>query len=225
MNLASLQSLSRRVCHDGSKTKTSSLDVRELRYHVHSSISRHVSTLILMTRLLLTSFTTWRAHQRSNTSDDLIVLLQSRNALPKNTVLLRQLPVNFQLAPTKVMDEIIKTSPEIVVCCGMAEQRSLLTLERYGRNQQHQLETGLNLPNLKLGTRWTNISHDAGSYVCNHLYYQLLKYLKGQDHPTQGLFVHVPLLTEQNRELVAHDFELILSRLQNFRNPVELAVA
>ncbi|MBE7386010.1 MAG: peptidase C15 [Leptolyngbya sp. SIO1E4] len=178
-----------------------------------------------MASLLLTSFAPWRAHQRSNTSDDLVALLQSRNQLPEETVLMRHLPVHFQLAPCQVIATVAKTRPSIVVCCGMAEQRSLLTLERYARQEGHLLETDLPLPQLCQGTRWTHISDDAGSYVCNHLYYQLLGYGQKKCWPIQCLFVHVPLLTEHNRELIAQDFALILSRLKTSEAALKLTAA
>ena len=177
-----------------------------------------------MTSLLLTSFAPWRAHQPSNTSDDLIALLQSRNQIPEDTTLIRHLPVHFQLAPCRVISTIIKVRPSVVVCCGMAENRFLLTLERYARHENTLLETSLKLHQLCADTRWTTISNDAGTYVCNSLYYQLLAYVQKHKWPIQCLFVHVPLLTEHNRELIAYDFSLMLPRLQATQTSLKLAV-
>lgn len=178
-----------------------------------------------MPQLLITSFAPWRAHQRSNSSDDLIALLESQNQIPADTALIRHLPVNFQLAPCRVISEITRTCPTIVVCCGMAEQRLLLSLERYGRSQEQTLETSIDLSRLCTGTYSTVISHDAGNYVCNHLYHQLLNHIQMKRTPIQCLFVHVPLLTRQNRDLLASDFALILSRLSQMASSVEYAVA
>lgn len=167
-----------------------------------------------MTSLLLTSFAPWRAHQLSNASDDLIGLLESRNQIPPNASLIRQLPVHFQLAPSQVIATMLKIRPAVVVCCGMAEKRALLNLEQYACWNGDRRETPLNLSPLCVGTQWTEISHDAGDYVCNYLYYRLLAFVQKHRWPIQCLFVHVPLLTNSNRELVAHDFALILSRLR-----------
>lgn len=167
-----------------------------------------------MTSLLLTSFAPWRAHQLSNTSDDLLALLQSQGQIPEDAVLLRQLPVHFQLAPTEVIANLVTAKPAIVVCCGMAETRTHLTLERYGRLEGQCLTTSLDLPKLAIGTYWTDISEDAGDYVCNYLYFRLLTYIQENNLSTSGLFVHVPLLTQENQAWVAHDFALILKRLQ-----------
>lgn len=175
--------------------------------------------------ILLTSFAPWRAHQHSNTSDDLIALLASRNRLPKGTVLMRHLPVHFQLAPCTVKAAIAKNRPAVVVCCGMAEKRSLLTLERYGHGKGERLETRLDLTALRSDTHWTTISHDAGRYVCNALYYQVLSYLASSDAATQGLFIHVPLLTDYNRELIVRDFAVILSRIRKIATLQSYALA
>lgn len=178
----------------------------------------HIGVFTLMTSLLLTSFAPWRAHQLSNTSDDIIALLQSRNQLPKNSQLIRHLPVHYQLAPCQVISAMLKTHPRVVVCCGMAEKRLLLNLEQYAQWDGKFLETSLNLYELCADTQWTRVSHDAGTYVCNYLYYQLLAHVHKHRWPIQCLFVHVPLLTRENRELIARDFALILSRLQTIQN-------
>jgi len=166
-----------------------------------------------MSSLLLTSFAPWLAHQPSNASDDLITLLRSRNQLPDNTRLLRQLPVHFQLAPGQVIADLYQTRASVVVCCGMAERRSLLNLEQSARWEGNHLQTSLPLAALCQDTRWTKISHDAGDYVCNYLYYRLLDHIQKNGWSTQCLFVHVPPLTEHNRDILAQDFALILSRL------------
>ena len=178
-----------------------------------------------MAPLLVTSFAPWRAHQPSNASDDLIGLLQSKNQIPADTVLIRHLPVHFQLAPCQVISAMVKVRPRVVVCCGMAEQRSLLTLEKYGRQEDHVYQTHLNLTQLYTGTRWTKISDDAGTYVCNHLYYQLLAYIQKHRWPIQCLFVHVPPITKHNREFLVYDFALILSRLKAPAKQLELTAA
>ncbi|MEO0983915.1 MAG: peptidase C15 [Cyanobacteria bacterium J06639_14] len=166
-----------------------------------------------MPSLLLTSFAPWRAHQPSNASDDLICLLQDRQQIPADTVLIRQLPVHFQLAPCQVIAAMVKVRPAVVVCCGMAERRSLLTLERSARWEDNVYQTSLALDQLCLKTQWTEISDDAGTYVCNHLYYRLLAYVHKHRWPIQCLFIHVPPVTEHNREFVIHDFASILLQL------------
>ncbi|MFE4105676.1 pyroglutamyl-peptidase I family protein [Almyronema epifaneia] len=164
-------------------------------------------------RLLLTSFRPWRAHQVSNAADDLLVWLQQQALLPDNTVLLRQLPVSFQLAPAEVIAKIVWFQPRCVICCGMAENRHQLSLERQGICNNQPLQTSLHLPTLLQGTGLTEISEDAGTYVCNHLYFQVLQFLKQKSVNCQALFVHVPPLNQANLLTIAQDFCQILRQL------------
>ena len=50
----------------------------------------------------------------------------------------------------------------------------------------------------------------AGTFVCNHLYYSVLKHIQDTAIATQCIFVHVPVLTENNLESIVADFSLIL---------------
>ena len=166
-----------------------------------------------MPPILITSFAPWKAHQRSNASDDLLLELQQQRALPETTILMRQVPVNFQLAPCHIIAKLVELRPAVLVCCGMAEKRQRLSLELNGRCQETVLRTSLNLSELILGTRLTEISDCAGTYVCNHLYFKVLEFIQKTRCPTQAIFVHVPPLTLLNQEFIAADFTLILQRL------------
>lgn len=170
----------------------------------------------MTTAMLLTSFRPWKAHQLSNSSDDLLEVLAQHNQLPEDAVLLRHLPVNFQLAPTQVIAKLYECQPRLMICCGMAENRHRLTLERCGTQDDHRLITSLPLGGLRLGTRYTAISNSAGRYVCNHLYYRVLAQLQHIPWPCEALFVHVPVLTAANQTAIAADFALILQRLQGY---------
>lgn len=163
-----------------------------------------------MTQLLLTSFTTWLPHQLSNAADDLLVELQQRDR-KFDGHFLRQLPVDFELAPAQAIAHIQTLQPQIVVCCGMAESRSKLSVEAQAVNGNHVLKTRFDLPRLVAGLPTAEVSHDAGRFVCNATYYAVLKHL--QHSPSLGLFVHVPILTSANREAIVCDFEQLLARI------------
>ncbi|MBD2260208.1 peptidase C15 [Pseudanabaena sp. FACHB-2040] len=166
-----------------------------------------------MSTILLTSFAPWKADQRSNSSDDLLVSLQQRQELPDNALLMRQVPVNFHLAPCHIIAKLVELRPAVLICCGMAEKRHCLSLELNGRYEDKTLKTALNLPELIAGTRLTEISHCAGTYVCNHLYFKVLEFIQRTRCSTQAIFIHVPPLNPLNQEFVAADFTLILQRL------------
>ncbi len=162
-----------------------------------------------MNKLLLTSFAPWLSHHRSNASDDLLGLLPPDDRFN----LLRQLPVDTVLARQAVLAAMVQERPAGVVCCGMAEGRSLLTVEAQAREGATCYGTGLDLPKLIAGLTMTAISEDAGQFVCEGLYYGVLEALPRLDWPCFGLFVHVPLLTPDNQAIVLGDFRTILGRL------------
>lgn len=176
----------------------------------------HSSTSPMTKKILLTSFTTWLPHQKSNTSNDLFTELLKKSISFEKFYFLRKIPVDFELAPQQVVSKIEEIQPDCVICCGMAESRKTLTIESNGSCGNEVLRTAVNLNHLVRGLAITNISHDAGKFVCDRLYYSTLKYLYDHSLQTQCIFVHVPILTEENMDLVVADFLLIVQRMQSY---------
>jgi pyroglutamyl-peptidase len=164
--------------------------------------------------ILLTTFDTWKPTQPSNSSDDLIAELMRRKLLPRHIHLTRKIPVDFQLAPEKVLAIVETLQPDLIVCCGMAEKRSRLTVEANGKHQGDILYTSIPLKSLVEQTQATTISHNTGRFVCNYLYYSILKHIQLRQLKTHCLFVHVPLLKPENLEVTVQDFSTILKLLQ-----------
>ena len=164
-------------------------------------------------KFLLTSFDVWEPHQRSNSSDDLLTELLKQDLLPENSSLLQKIPVSFQLAPEFVIAQINELKPDVIICCGMAEARSVLTIESNGKGQQEIIHTSVDLERLIQRSIATQISHDAGSFVCNHLYYSVLRYLRERQLATQCIFVHVPVLNTANLPTIVQDFLIILQTI------------
>lgn len=162
--------------------------------------------------ILLTSFAIWKASQRSNASDDLLLEIAKTN-IASSLHLFRQLPVNVPVAKELVIGKIQQVQPHLVLCCGMAESRSKLNVESRAAVGDHVLHSALDLEALTMGLHNTEISEDAGRFVCNGLYYAILNYLQGHHTDARCLFVHVPVLTTTNREKVVADFSLILERV------------
>lgn len=167
--------------------------------------------------VLITSFRPWRVHQRSNSSDDLIAELYESGRLPADAVWLRQVPVSFALAPMRVINEIGRLRPRLVICCGMAEKRPHLSIERQAKAPLQTLQTPVNVSALLAGTLLSDVSDDAGSYVCNHLYYRVLKFINDARWQTVGIFIHVPVLSRENKRLILNDFIHIASKLAAFK--------
>lgn len=163
--------------------------------------------------LLITSFDIWEAHHVTNAADDLVGEFIQRWPLPDLQVL-RHLPVDFELAPARVIAALEGWQPQVVICCGMAEQRSRLTVESCGCHLDEVMTTAIDLENLIADLAMTDISHDAGRFVCNYLYYSVLKFIQTNQLPTQCIFVHVPLLNQRNIEPIVADFARIVQRMQ-----------
>lgn len=167
---------------------------------------------LALQNILLTSFGVWRPDQPSNSSDDLLQIVSATYANLAALRFLRQIPVHFEIAPQQVIAAIDTLRPSAVICCGMGEPRDKLGLESTAVSPQgHSLNSPLPLTLLSQELRTTEISHDAGQFVCNRLYYDTLNYL--QATPTPCLFVHVPRLTPQNSHPIAADFLQILDRI------------
>lgn len=159
--------------------------------------------------VLLTSFKTWLPHQRSNSSDDLLQALLKTHP-PSRLHFLRQLPVDFDLAPQQTIDRVNQLQPDRVVCCGMAEGRTKLSVE-FQAVADEVLHPKTDLDLLVAGLPHTEISRDAGRFVCNWLYYAMLKHFQGTEQDC--LFVHVPVLTAENLPTIAADFCCIVDRI------------
>ncbi|MEG4105776.1 pyroglutamyl-peptidase I family protein [Microcoleus sp. S13_C5] len=164
-------------------------------------------------KILLTSFDTWLPHQKSNSSDDLLAKISQRKSLPDSLIFLRKLPVDFQLAPNLAIAQINQLQPDTIICCGMAESRQKLTVESCACCARDILKTAVNLEPLVADLAATEISHEAGKFVCEALYYAVLKHLGDSQLSSKCIFVHVPILTDENTDKIVADFLLILTRL------------
>lgn len=165
------------------------------------------------TDILITSFVPWLAHQTSNSSDDLVAALCEQGKLTPGSIWLRHVPVCFDQAPAMVIQGLRRLRPRVIICCGMAESRTRLSIEQQAVCKEQILQTSVNVNNLLVGTTQSEISYDAGDYVCNHLYYQVLAAIDRYEIDTTAIFVHVPVLTDRNRAEIMNDFLRILTAL------------
>jgi pyroglutamyl-peptidase len=162
--------------------------------------------------VLITSFTTWKSNQPSNSSDDLLEEILQTRSLPPSVYFLRQLPVNTPVAKDLAIAQITQLNPQVMLCCGMAESRQKLSLESQASVGFQTLHTPMPLPDLMEDLTHSEISHDAGSFVCNSFYYSMMDYFKMQNLRCNCLFLHVPILTHVNRSQISIDFCKILNR-------------
>ena len=164
-------------------------------------------------KVLLTSFDIWKTEHKSNSSDDLLGLISAQELADYSLSFIRKLPVNSEVAPQIVISKIVEFQPDVVVCCGMAEKREILTIESQASCGEKVMKTSVDLSRLVVGLDGTEISNDAGKFVCEDLYYSVLKYLDKGCFKSKCIFVHVPILTAVNRDLILGDFLKILSKI------------
>jgi pyroglutamyl-peptidase len=155
-------------------------------------------------KILLTSFDTWLPHQKSNSSDDLLAKISQIQSLPNSLTFLRKLPVDFQEAPNLAIAEINQIQPE---------SRQKLSVESCACCETDILKTAVNLEPLVADLVATEISHEAGKYVCEALYYAVLKHICDARLGAKCIFVHVPILNDENIDNIVADFLLIMRRL------------
>lgn len=178
-------------------------------------------------QILITTFDVWLPHHCSNASDDLIAELLKHKLLPTQVTLLRKVVVDYELTLAAIFPVLEQLRPDLILCCGMAESRTAMTVESCAKHEGEVLQTAIDLDELVQGLKLTHISHDAGNFVCNHLYYHVLKAMLSssprgvsteQKLSSQCLFIHVPPLTPENSTLLMSDFMQILQKLDR---PIE----
>ncbi|MBE9117735.1 peptidase C15 [Lusitaniella coriacea LEGE 07157] len=171
----------------------------------------------MQTQILLTSFQTWLPHQHSNSSDDLLGAIESQLFPNFSLRFLRQLPVDIEKSSRRAIAQIDRTHPNAILCCGMAETRNTLTVESTAWRGNKSLQTTLSLDSIVANLSATEISHDAGKFVCEGLYYEVLNHIQHKQLPISCLFIHVPLLTPHNFSMISADFCQLLDRVAKLR--------
>jgi pyroglutamyl-peptidase len=134
------------------------------------------------------------------------------------------LPVEYKNSFDILKDEIDRLKPQKVFMFGLAQSREKISQEKKARNLNDCsladnsgviIQQGLINPNgeTTLSTAMTlqqkenwEISEDAGTYVCNDLYYRTLEY--AQKKHFQCLFIHIPLKSNFNLELEIKEYLL-----------------
>lgn len=164
-------------------------------------------------KILLTSFRLWLGHHTSNASDDLLWHLERASLRFADFHFLRRLPVETAIASKKTIAAIERHCPDVVLCCGMAEKRDRLTVESQAFYRGQFYQTRFNLEQLTATLNFTDISHDAGKFVCEGLYFHLLQHLQRRQSQTLGLFLHVPVLTPDNETPIVEDVITLLRSL------------
>ena len=151
---------------------------------------------------------------RSNPSGDILPLLEK--ACPNISTL--ELPVSFAKAWPLLLSEIKYRRPTTVICLGLSQSRQYVSIERVALNlmdasicdndgfsptDQAIIENG----NIAFWSRLpirqilrvldgknipTRLSESAGTYVCNHIFFNLCHYIDKKQPSMSGGFIHLP---------------------------------
>ncbi|HLY74255.1 MAG TPA: hypothetical protein VKU80_09075 [Planctomycetota bacterium] len=143
-----------------------------------------------------------------------------------------ELPVDFRTVDRQLRQGLRRRRPEALLMLGLADSRKSLALEAVALNVDHHeaagknvawrrpiqkggplaIETRLPLRDLqqrliKRGFRAT-ISHHAGTFLCNHVFYRGLTWMDGPCG-----FVHLPSFKELSRARMIQAVGVILNAL------------
>jgi pyroglutamyl-peptidase len=176
-----------------------------------------------MPKILVTGFEAFAGNQM-NPTQDLINSIEHSDSLQALV-----LPVSFEKSWPTLEHRIAKMRPDWVISFGVAAKRQSIDLERVALNfmdasvvdnEGKLIEESVIHPDLpacfindlplnewrrKLSTHYpVNVSLTAGSFVCNHLYFQLLTHRQKYDYRT--LFIHIPYADESFPQSMFEDF-------------------
>jgi len=139
------------------------------------------------------------------------------------------LPVEFRAADRELKNLIRRRRPDALLMLGLAPTRRTLSLEAVALNVDHHEEPGKNeswrrpiqrdgplavesrlplnrlLERLRKSGIRASISHHAGTFLCNHVFYRGLTWMEGPCG-----FVHVPSFRELSRARMIQAVRVIL---------------
>jgi pyroglutamyl-peptidase len=132
------------------------------------------------------------------------------------------LPVAYARSADALRAAVRNAEPDVVICFGQADGRTGISVERFA----HNLDSAVPVDNdgvssgaqieasgpvayrstlpveeivaaLHAGGIPASESRDAGGFLCNHVFYVLMRVLEQERPGAKGGFVHLPLLPEQ----------------------------
>jgi len=138
-------------------------------------------------------------------------------------IVVRQLPTVFDSSLEALRDAVNETNPSLVICVGQAGGRSEITVERVAINvndariPDNAGNQPIDMPVVEGGpvAYWSSlpyktmvqamnregvpasVSHTAGTFVCNHIFYGLAHLIAVERPGMRGGFIHIPFLPEQ----------------------------
>ncbi|CAH0151278.1 pyrrolidone-carboxylate peptidase [Bacillus sp. Soil745] len=154
------------------------------------------------------------------------------------TLVAEQIPTLFGKSVAVLEQLIQQHNPDVVICVGQAGGRLHITPERVAINMNdaripdNQGNQPIDEPiadkgpvaywstipikriveNMKESNIPASVSHTAGTFVCNHIFYGLMDYITRTSSSIRGGFIHIPFIPEQtiNKEAPFLSLETIV---------------
>ena len=159
------------------------------------------------------------------------------------------LPTEYIASQRILLQQIKKFEPSLMVGLGAAPRRSLLCLERIAVNLDNSpmpdnaglirqgvkieaegpdiLKTLVDLNSIleklyAIGIK-ARISNNAGAFICNHIYYVILRMIQSKNIDSRCIFIHLPMKSNKTAENLTKDqikaVACVVHNLLNFYNP------
>lgn len=151
------------------------------------------------------------------------VVKRIKSTLLETQIIKLEVPTAFNVSTQKVIDKMEEEKPDYVLCLGQAGGRSQISIEKVAINladariPDNLAQQPMDVPIDEEGeTAYFStlpvkaivealqkkeipaaISYTAGTYVCNHLMYGVLNFIKKKAWETKAGFIHIPFLKEQ----------------------------
>ncbi len=177
-------------------------------------------------RFLITGFAPFGG-SRMNPSYEAARLLP--DTLGPHEIFRAELPVEYGKCTDVLIEKIEQYRPDCVLCLGQAAGREVISLENTAKNvrasaspdnagviyENDTVEPGApeslspNLPIMEMLSALkevgipAKISYSAGTYVCNDLFYSLLRYIAKERPRLLGGFIHIPASDAQAADFPA----------------------
>ncbi|MCJ7841040.1 pyroglutamyl-peptidase I [Lederbergia sp. NSJ-179] len=147
-----------------------------------------------------------------------------------------EVPTVFHRSREVVIQAIEFFQPDVVICVGQAGGRAQITPERIAINlddariADNEGQQPIDEPIIENGPAayWStlpvkrmvhqirkmgipaSVSHTAGTFVCNHLFYGVMHYLSEHAPHIRGGFIHIPFIPEQTLDTSSPSMSLNL---------------
>lgn len=118
---------------------------------------------------------------------------------------------SFVTSVDQLQNKLVKNNYDLIISFGQAPlDYNNIKIEMQGKNNTNVYSTTYDFSKLcyKLKVNGFNIiiSHDAGNYLCNNIYYYGLKYIAEQNLNCDMIFVHIPQLDNIDISLLSKLF-------------------